>query len=50
LATVAVNVIAPPGATDAGLGVMETEMGSGGVTVIVALSVFDGSATLVAST
>ncbi len=48
--TVAVNVSAPPGATDAGLGEIETAITGVGVTVTVAVPVFEVSATLVATT
>ena len=47
--TLAENVIAPPGATDAGSGEIVTAIEGGGVTVNVEVSVLEGSATLVAT-
>jgi len=48
--TVAVNVAVPPVATEAVLGEMETAMTGVVVTVTVATSFFEASATLVAMT
>src|SRR6267143_3846909 len=48
--TVAVNASVPPGAMEAGLGEIETAITGVGVTVTVAVPVFDVSATLVAAT